>query len=360
MILSIDYINNEVRMGFFQEYGVLWENDAGKFISKMRNELKIGTQLNLAEQLGVKQNTVAKWECGKNKPPEYLFLALKNLFSKEGNNQNLLKERTDFERQYESMISRFFSLFEANGIKAYDAKKILPNCNPSDIYNHSALLDEILDDETIGTLAKIFEINENWLKAKEDRVYNSTNKRWHNSIDCLMKGLIKARKESNDPIVYFCIKQWTCKDVLRKARGKNGYDDKIVVSPLIYYDKEYNGAEIPIYDLLSSEDWNYKETRLNAKLMMYLCEEIGVHHSFKLLPEEELKLIENDRITIRKELLSRSCNTPSYFLVTDNEDNTERDEFEDVKEMYDKLDLEGYFDNVRKEYNSRNFSSRET
>lgn len=102
----------------------------GKFITRCRKEHNL-TQEQLAEQLGISDRAVSKWERGKNLPDASLMLELSNIFNISVNEllSGEIIEKKDYMNKAEEIILEMAAKDELNNRRLLNAMYVIEILN---------------------------------------------------------------------------------------------------------------------------------------------------------------------------------------------------------------------------------------
>jgi hypothetical protein len=257
--------------------------------------------------------------------------------------------------ELDTMVMRFFLLFEAHGIATADILDFLPehSISRSELRNNDKIIN-LLDKKVIDHLIGIFGINGDWLKVKSDYMYES--KRFYKYLPAVLSEITRHKLKTGKSVdVLFLTKSGIgLKELSEIKKGEyenTNYEHVYVVLKL---KKVINGHNISTYQLWDNLPWDYWRSRHHAKALMYFCEKTQNYISAYSLNSEELATLTSGRGE-----LSNIEKHGNHFLIDelvwDDERNPEREELPTIKNYFKEQKGEPYLHAIRHPFNIKNY-----
>lgn len=179
--------------------------------------------------------------------------------------------------EIDTMVSRFFSLFENSKIPVADIPKILSShpIKVSQLRNTEAIVDYLSNDKTLDDLVRIFGVNRQWLKGCDTHIYKANG--YYKNLPAICSELSRHVVSSRDkPKVYLIAAPGTSLQSVIENRDNQHGKDTVYLIPLIRYQRQYGEHTIPAYQLWESLAWDYSQTRKHLKSLIYFCEQASI------------------------------------------------------------------------------------
>jgi len=234
----------------------------------------------------------------------------------------------------DTMVLRFFKLFEAHDIATAD----IPDFLPPDTLSRSELRynDKILDCLTVPViehLVDLFHVDVNWLLGKSDYIYKT--QRFYKSLPTILAEITrqKHRHYQGVEVLFLTVDGIRLEELAALKDDDDSTDRYTNIHVVLKVDKVVNRHKITTYQLWDSLPWNYWRSRHHAKALIYFCDKTRVYPTAYNLDAGLL-----NELVSGKGMLPRIPNEGKLWhveeLAWNDERNTELDELKTIKEYF--------------------------
>lgn len=259
--------------------------------------------------------------------------------------------------EFDTMVMRFFLLFESHGIATADIPNFLPpnSITRSELRDTNKIID-LIDDPVIEHLQDIFGIEGDWLKGSSDYAYKS--RRFYKHLPAVLSEITRHKlKTGNSVDVLFLTRSGVELAELAKIKNEdyetNGYEYVRVVLKL---QKCVGGQNITTYQLWDSLPWDYWRSRHHAKALMYFCDKTQNYTSAYSLDQEKLSDFTSGRALLPS-IEKHGHHWLLDELVWDDDRNPERDELATIKNYFKEQRGEPYLYAIRHPHKIKNYDA---
>lgn len=243
------------------------------------------------------------------------------------------------------MISRFFDLFQAYGVKTADIPLLLPEgtLTRADLEHRDRVLNA-LNSPVIQGVSSLFRVRQDWLKGASDYCIDTSELyHWYKSPHTFARKLLIHRcdRDTTSVSVMFVTSEETNLARLNEARLREENAPREYVLPVAAIEKKICGVKITTYEVWKGERWNYENCRMDLKVMMYFCERAGISLDGVGLPKEKFEHLSSGKILPATALERPRKNWSIDDVIWDSPTNLEREELPEVRSRY-KERMEAY------------------
>jgi hypothetical protein len=250
--------------------------------------------------------------------------------------------------EYDTVLTRFFSLFQEHDISTIDIPRFLPpnTIKASSLRDTDQVIDMLQDDEVIKHLCNLFDVRKSWLKGEDNVIYE--NHRFYKSLPSILAEITRYKIKTGTRVeVFFVTKKDVSLERLAEFSKEDKHYDDTSVHIVLKFDRVINNQTISTYQIWDSLSWDYSPTRMHAKALLLFCDKTQNYPTALALNDQDY----NDFVTNRQllpTLLKRGRNWMIEELVWENDErNTEQKELPDIKEFFKKEGGDPYLRAIR-------------
>lgn len=257
--------------------------------------------------------------------------------------------------ELDTMLMRFFQLFECHNIATADITKFLPvdSISRSELRDSNKVID-LIDDRTTEHLQNIFHVKKNWLKGTSDYAYEE--RRFYKNLPEILSVIARHKlKMGNGVEVIFLTREGVYLNELSKIKaGENLGNGFEYVNVFLRLEKEIHGERITTYQSWDSLNWDHWRSRYYAKALIYFCDKTQTNTIAYSLNDDKY----DDFVTGRTLISNLSNHGKRWFLdelVWGDERNTEIEELDSIKSFFSKEGGDKYISAIRASYKIKNY-----
>lgn len=258
--------------------------------------------------------------------------------------------------EYDTLLTRFFSLFQEHGIATLDIPKLLPpnTIKASSLRDSAQVIDMLEDDKVITHLCGLFDIRKEWIKGEDNLIYE--HHRFYKRLSSVLSTIARHKVKTGSRVeVYFITKKNVSLVQLAEYTKREEHNDDSSVHIVLKFDQKINGLTFSTYQVWDSLSWDYSPSRYHAKALLLFCDKTQNYPTALSLNDQEY----NDLVTNRQllpTLLKRGNKWMIEELVwEDDERNTEPQELPEIKEFFKNEGGDLYLRAIRESHKISNY-----
>ncbi|QFT57149.1 hypothetical protein [Microbulbifer sp. THAF38] len=252
--------------------------------------------------------------------------------------------------ELDTMVMRFFLLFESHGIATADIPNFLPpnSITRSELRDTNKIID-LMDGPVFEHLQKLFGIERDWLKGSSDCAYRS--RQFYKNLPAILSEITRYKlKTGNSVNVLFLTRSGVELAELAKIKNEDcETNDYEYIHIVLKFEKRVGSQTIATYQLWDSLPWGYWRSRYHAKALIYFCDKTQNYTAAYSLSQEKL----NDFICGRALFPGIERHGNRWLLdelAWDDDRNPERDELTAIKRYFKEQGGEPYLNAIRHPY----------